>query len=120
MRRRGPSSHRGASHSSGSMSLFVIDTDIFSLYDNGHPAVLRNIVRHANDRLSLATTTVDELVSGWQAAIGRARKDTQIANAHFRLATIIELMAGWSILPMTVPAIARHNALLRAKLQVKS
>jgi tRNA(fMet)-specific endonuclease VapC len=102
------------------MSVYVFDTDVFSLYQNGHPAVIRNIVRHVGHRLAVTVTTADELVSGWQTRLRRARTDPDIALAERRLAEVLELMAGWEVLPMTVPALARYDGLRQAKFNVKS
>jgi tRNA(fMet)-specific endonuclease VapC len=104
------------------MSLFVIDTDIFTHYRHGHPVVVRRIVQHAvGHRLALAVPAVDELVSGWQAAVRRARATpAQLAYFQAQFAEVVELMAGYEFLPMTPASLARHAALMGAKLQVKS
>ena len=101
------------------MSLYVFGTDVFSHYQNGHPAVIRNIVRHIGHRLAVAVTTADEMVSGWQNRLRRARTDVDIALAERRLAEVLELMAGWEVLPMTLPALARFDGLKQAKLNVR-
>ena len=101
------------------MSLYVFDTDAFSLYENGHPAVVLNIVRHiVGHRLALTVTTANELVRGWQARLRRARTDADIALAERRLAAVLELIAGWGVLPMTLPVLARYAGLRQARLNV--
>jgi tRNA(fMet)-specific endonuclease VapC len=100
------------------MSLYVFDTDTFSDYYNGHPVVIRNIARHVGHRLAIAVTTADEMVSGWQARLRRARTDADIALAERRLAEVLELMAGWEVLPMTVAALSRFDGLKQLKLNV--
>jgi tRNA(fMet)-specific endonuclease VapC len=104
------------------MSLFVIDTDIFTHYRQGHSVVVRRIVQHAvGHRLALAVPAVDELISGWQAAFRRARvTPAQLAYFQAHFAEVIELMSGFEILPMTTASFARHAGLMAAKLQVKS
>jgi len=104
------------------MSLFVLDTDIFTHYRYGHPVVVRRIVQHAvGHRLSLPVPAVDELISGWQASFRRARVTPgQLAYFQLQFAEVIELMAGFEILPMTTASIAQHAALMAAKLHVKS
>ena len=100
------------------MSLYVFDTDAFSDYYNGHPVVVRNLVRHVGHRLAITVTTADELVSGWQNRLRRARTDADIALAERRLAAVLELMAGWEVLPTSVSALARFDGLKQLKLNV--
>ena len=101
------------------MSLYVFDTDAFSLYDNGHPAVVHNIVRHiVGHRLGLTVTTANELVRGWQARLRRAGTDADVVLAERRLAAVLERMAGWEVLSMTVAALARYAGLRQARLNV--
>ncbi|HJZ92782.1 MAG TPA: PIN domain-containing protein [Gemmataceae bacterium] len=102
------------------MSLYVFDTDAFSLYQNCHPVVIQNIARHIGHQFALTVTTADELVSGWQARLRRARTDAQIVQAQGRLAEVLELMSGWPILPMTLPALARFEVLIKAKLRTRA
>jgi tRNA(fMet)-specific endonuclease VapC len=104
------------------MSLFVFDTDIFTHYRHGLPVVVRRIVQHAvGHRLALPVPVVDELISGWQASFRRARvTPAQLAYFQSQFAEVVELMAGFEILPMTAGSLARHAALMAAKLQVKS
>jgi tRNA(fMet)-specific endonuclease VapC len=102
------------------MSLYAFDTDVFSLYQNGHPVVTRNLVRHIGHRWALTVTTAHELISGWQVRMRRARTEVQVAQAQGRMAEVLELMAGWEVLPLTIPSLARHAGLMRARLNVRS
>jgi hypothetical protein len=77
------------------MSLYVVDTDIFTHYRTGHPVVVRRIAQHSGHRLALAVPAVDELVAGWQSSFRRARvPDAQLAYFHSQFAEVIQLMAG--------------------------
>jgi tRNA(fMet)-specific endonuclease VapC len=100
------------------MNLFVFDTDASSLYQNGHAVVIRNIARHIGHQLAIAVTTADELVPGWQDRLRQARTAAGIALAERRLAEVLELMAGWEILPLSVSALARFDVLKLAKLNI--
>jgi tRNA(fMet)-specific endonuclease VapC len=102
------------------MSLYILDTDIFSLYQNTHPRVLTKIVQHLSDRLAVSVITLEEQVSGWQRALRRARSAAHEENAFRRLAETAESYSGWPILPMTQSMLTRYQVLLRAKLGVRA
>lgn len=102
------------------MSLFLLDTDVFSLLQRGHPAVVQNVLNHLNDRLALSVITVEEQLTGWQRALSRARDDARRAEVYRRMALTVESWSGWLILPFCLPAMARHATLMRQKLNVGS
>jgi tRNA(fMet)-specific endonuclease VapC len=102
------------------MSLYVFDTDHLSLYQAGHVRVLQNLTRHVHDELSLAVISVEEQLSGWQTALRKARDETRRSEVYRRMALSIEGFAGWTVLPLSVPAMARHSNLLRQHLNIGS
>jgi tRNA(fMet)-specific endonuclease VapC len=99
------------------MTVFLLDTDTFSLYIGGHPAVIRNISRHTS-RTAVAGTTVEEMLNGWQHHVRTAKADAQRAFGAARYAEIIEALSGWPVLPLTVSSLARLGTLVRARLNV--
>jgi tRNA(fMet)-specific endonuclease VapC len=100
------------------MSLYVIDTDTFSLYQDGDPAVIRNIIRHKSDRLVVTGTTVEELLSGWVHRIRIAKTDRDRAFGHAQYASTIEALSGWPVFPLTVAALTRLTTLTRSRLNI--
>jgi len=48
------------------MSLYLLDTDHLSLYQMGHPRVLRQILGHIHDQVAVSVITVEEQLSGWR------------------------------------------------------
>ncbi len=102
------------------MSLFLLDTDHLSLYQMGHPQVVKNVLLHLTDRLALAVITVEEQLSGWQRALHQARDDARRAEVYRRMALTVESWSGWLVLPFGVAAMGRHAALLRQRLNVGS
>jgi hypothetical protein len=71
------------------VSLYLLDTDHFPLYQNGHPHPLRRLAAHAHDRFGLGITTVEETIAGWQHAARQARDDQGRVNASFRMARAV-------------------------------
>ncbi len=55
------------------MSQLILDTNRFSLLQQGHPTVLKRVNSHPVRDVSLAVITIQEQVQGWQAAVARAR-----------------------------------------------
>lgn len=82
------------------MSLYILDTNIVSMYQTLDSAVLRNVLAHQKERLAITTVTVMEELQGWQSRIKRARDETALAATHERLQKTVEFMFGWEILPL--------------------
>ncbi len=102
------------------MSLYLFDTDHLSLYQAGHPRVLQNLMRHLQDQLAITVITVEEQLSGWQTALRKARDDIRRAEIYRRMALALEGLSGWTVLPFSLPAMARHTHFLRQHLSVGS
>jgi tRNA(fMet)-specific endonuclease VapC len=102
------------------VSLFVLDTDILSHYQAGHPVVRQNVAARQPGEVALTVISVEESVSGWLAFIRRARRPDRLALGYERLARAIESLTGWTILPFPATAITRFEQLKSLRLGVKS
>ncbi len=100
------------------MSLYVLDTDTLSLYQQGHAAVVRNILTHLSDEQAITIITADEQIAGRYAVLRRARRPDELARAYGWLGQTIESLGEWRILPFTVAAIARYESLRSLNLNV--
>jgi|SRR5581483_3700995 len=47
------------------MSLFVLDTDILTLFEREHPTIVARIAEHAPADIANSVVTVEEQLSGW-------------------------------------------------------
>jgi tRNA(fMet)-specific endonuclease VapC len=47
------------------MSLYVLDTDTLTLFEEGHPSVLQRVEAHSADDLAITVLSVEEQLSGW-------------------------------------------------------
>jgi tRNA(fMet)-specific endonuclease VapC len=101
------------------MSLFVIDTDILTLYYRGEPSVVRNVDAHDPTDLAITIMTVDEQLSGWYTLTRQARQPKEIARAYYQLGEAVLRLAKWRILPYTETAIARVAQLKSLRLNVQ-
>jgi tRNA(fMet)-specific endonuclease VapC len=93
------------------MSLYVLDTDILSLYQTGHPAVVQHVQSRPADQLAITVITVEEQLTGWYTKLRRAKKRDQLARAYQRLANAVSFLSQLQILPFPEPAIVRYENL---------
>jgi predicted nucleic acid-binding protein len=100
------------------VSLFILDTNILSHYQSGHPVVRQNVAARQPGEVVLTIITVEESVSGWLAYIRRARRPDRLALGYERLARAVESLTGWTILPFPLAAIARFDQLKAMRLGV--
>jgi tRNA(fMet)-specific endonuclease VapC len=100
------------------MSLFVLDTDIVSLYYRGEPIVVRNVDSHASSDLAISVVTVEEQLTGWYSLTRQARQPGEIARAYARLADAVVRLSKWRILLYTESAVARVAELKALRLNV--
>jgi tRNA(fMet)-specific endonuclease VapC len=89
------------------MSLFVLDTDILTLYYHGDAEVVRRIDDHPPSELAITVVTVDKQLSGWYTLTRQARRSEEIARAFAHLGEAVIRLARWRILPYTESAIER-------------
>jgi tRNA(fMet)-specific endonuclease VapC len=102
------------------MSLFVLDTNILSLFQAGHATVVSNVLRHPMTELAITVISVEEQLSGWYTLIRQSKKAEDVAFAYERLARNVTALAAWAILVFPVQAQARYRQLHAMKLQVRS
>ena len=101
------------------MSLFVLDTDILVLFQEGHATVCENVLSHPIDELATTVITVEEQLSGWYTLVRRAKDSRQLARAYQRLADTVALLSRFRVLSFTEPAIDRFDYMKGLKLGVK-
>jgi tRNA(fMet)-specific endonuclease VapC len=101
------------------MSLFVLDTDILTLFERGNAVVTARIVEHASKEIAISVVTVEEQLSGWYAQLRKARDPERIAWAYRHLAASIRFLSGVRILDYDVAAVQRYDELKRLRLKVR-
>ena len=101
------------------MSLFVLDTDILSLYYRGDATVVRSVNARPAADLAISVLTVDEQLTGWYTLTRQARRPAEIARAYAHLSDAVVRLARWRILSYTESAIARVAQLKPLRLNVR-
>lgn len=100
------------------MALYILDTDILTLFRRGHPEVTRRVQAVASTDVVTTVITAEEQLTGWYTAARRATKPAAIEHAYSRLADVIEFFTGMTMLPFNQAAIARYLHLRAMKLNV--
>ncbi len=100
------------------MSVYVLDTDVFTLLLRNQSSVLEAVSRHQLHELFISIITVEEIWNGWQHAIRKARLPADIARAYERLTETLHVWKSWSVLSFGVMAIQRYSELKQLKLNV--
>jgi tRNA(fMet)-specific endonuclease VapC len=73
---------------------------------------------HPRNALAITVMTVEEQLSGWYTLLRQTKQPAELARTYQRLATTVQFLARWPILPFPETAIARYEQLLRMKLNV--
>jgi len=101
------------------MSRYLLDTDMLSLFQQGHPTVVGRVNRTPVADLIICTITLLEQMHGWQTALNRARDARQLARAHELV--VVRLLPAWrsfTVLAMTELAILRFEHLRTLRLNI--
>lgn len=102
------------------MSLYVLDTDMLTLVQEGHPVVSQRFLGTPGEALAITVLTVEEQLSGWYSQVRQAKKPERLAWAYRRLAETVTFLSRVQILAYDEPAIHRCEALRNKKLKVKT
>jgi len=101
------------------VATFLLDTDILSLYQRNHPKVRAAVAAHAADVVSVSTVTVEEQIGGWSALARSAKTPQEHEHAAMFLAALVVSWAGFALVPLTISAMSRFEALAKAIRNVK-
>jgi tRNA(fMet)-specific endonuclease VapC len=100
------------------MSVYVLDTDSLTLYQDAHANVCRQVLLHANDTIATSVISVEEQLSGWCAQLRQAKSDARLEWAYGRLADNVRFLSRLTILRFALPAIRRYNQLRKQNLKL--
>ena len=93
------------------MNLWVLDTDMLTLWLHGQETVAARVAATPPQQLAVTIITVEEVLGGWYTQIRRARDDQQLARAYQALQQAVEFTRGIQILPFDLPGIHRYRQL---------
>jgi tRNA(fMet)-specific endonuclease VapC len=101
------------------VSLHVLDTDILSHYQRGHPVVCQHVTAHPATDLAITVISVEEQLGGWYALLRNTSRPDHLAIAYQSLADSIPFLAQFTILPFPETAQLRFDQLAALKLNVR-
>jgi tRNA(fMet)-specific endonuclease VapC len=93
------------------MSLYILDTDILSLLQENHPAVVARVASCPPEEMAITIISVEEQLSGWYRRLRQAKKPSDLARVYERLMVAVRSLARLSILSFTENAIQRSKNL---------
>lgn len=101
------------------MSLFLLDTDILSLLERGHPLVLQRVNSQPLADIALSAISIQEQMQGFLASLNRARNRQQVALAYDMLVTRLSpVWCRFSVLSFPETAILRFEQLRSQRLNI--
>jgi tRNA(fMet)-specific endonuclease VapC len=100
------------------MTLYVLDTDMLTLLEEGHPAVARRFLEQRPGDAAITVLSVEEQLSGWYTQVRKAKRPERQAWAYRRLADAVGFLAHLRILTYDEQAIARYEQLRKAKVKI--
>jgi tRNA(fMet)-specific endonuclease VapC len=97
---------------------YVLDTDMLTLYEEGHPKVVGRVAAYSPEDLATTIITVEEQLSGWFTMLRRARNRQASAQIYRRLAETVTFLGRIPIISFTEEAMDRFETLRGMKLNV--
>ena len=95
------------------MSLHILDTDMLTLFQEGHPAVCQHVQAHPPNELAITVLSVEEQLSGWYTELRRAKRMDRLALVYRRLAETVTFLAQlhirtFPVSSITIGSLFRH------------
>jgi tRNA(fMet)-specific endonuclease VapC len=100
------------------MSLYVLDTDTFQLFQDGHELVVARVHAVAPSERAISVITVEEQLSGWYAQLRQAKQPERLAWAYRRLAANARFLSRVEIVDFDEAAIQRYLDLKKSKIKI--
>lgn len=101
------------------MGLYILDTDILTLLQEGDPIVRQHVASRPKQEIAITIISVEEQLTGWYTRIRRTKKSALLAQAYERLTRNVRYLAEVpTILSFTEPAILRFEQLKKLRLNV--
>lgn len=102
------------------MRLYLLDTDILTLFRSKHPRVCERVAAHHRTDLATSIITVEEQLTGWYTLLRQAKRDDQLVAAYQRLARTVRFLSRLRILSFSSNAAARFTEFRKARLKNKT
>lgn len=99
---------------------YLFDTDSLSLYFHDHPILIQRFLAHTRDEIAVSVITIEEVLTGWYAALRRARKPHELVNAYDRLTETMCELRNWDVISFNSATMVRYQGLKTLRLNLGS
>ncbi|KAB8331583.1 type II toxin-antitoxin system VapC family toxin [Scytonema tolypothrichoides VB-61278] len=100
------------------MSLWVLDTDHVSLFQNGHPNVSQRVNAVSPEKIAVTIITFEEQVRGRLHVIRQADSSDKLVTAYSRLEATLNYFNNINLLPFNQEAANYYAEFLRQKVRI--
>src|SRR5947209_4423885 len=101
------------------MSLYILDTGMLTLFQDGHPKVSERVQQVPANDLAITVLSVEEQLPGRYTQLRQAKKPERLAWAYRRLAENVRFLSRVQIIDFDEAAIATYDNLRQRKLKVR-
>jgi tRNA(fMet)-specific endonuclease VapC len=101
------------------MIRYILDTDILTLLQHRHPAVVGRVSREKPDELAITILSVEEQLSGWYRQLRQAKDPAELAKVYDYLTNAVRSFTGLPIVSFSESAILRAKVLSSQRLNVR-
>lgn len=96
----------------------VLDTDVLSLFQKGHPTVCQHCAAAPQQALAITVISVEEQFLGWYTRIRQAKTDGELARASDGMTAFANFVKRLPILSFSLPAIQVYHRIKGIKAKV--
>jgi tRNA(fMet)-specific endonuclease VapC len=100
------------------MITHLLDTDMLSLFQHGHPNVSARCAVAPLGSLAITIISVEEQFLGWYTRARQAKRDDELASAYDRMTAFAGFIKQLPIVSFTAKAIQEYRQLKALKLSV--
>lgn len=100
------------------MIQFILDTDVLTLIQEGHPEIGRRFLEQSPDVVATTVLTVEEQLSGWYTQLRKAKRPDRLAWAYRRLTENIRFLSRLQVLTYDEAAMQRFDQLRKQKIKI--
>lgn len=100
------------------MSLYIFDTDVMSLFQQGHSSVSQRLLICWPRELATTVISVEEQLTGWYTALRRARRSPELVRIYQRIAETVQFYSGIEIISFSEHSVAIYDNLRSQRLNI--
>ena len=100
------------------MIQFILDTDVLTHIQEGHPEISARFLQHPPESVAISVLSVEEQLSGWYTQLRQAKKPERLAWAYRRLTENVRFLSRLQVVTYQVEAMQRFDLLRKRKIKI--